>query len=23
MPLGHYGVLVGRVVDTRREDEAS
>jgi uncharacterized protein YukJ len=23
MPLAHYGVLVGRVVDTRREDEAS
>src|SRR6185312_1527592 len=23
MPLGKYGVLVGRVVDTRREDEAS
>jgi uncharacterized protein YukJ len=23
MPLAHYGVLVGRVVDIRREDEAS
>jgi uncharacterized protein YukJ len=23
MPLAHYGVLVGRVVDTRRENEAS
>ena len=23
MPLAHYGVLVGRVADTRREDEAS
>jgi uncharacterized protein YukJ len=23
MPLAHYGVLVGRVVDSRREDEAS
>ncbi len=23
MPLAHYGVLVGRVVDTRREEEAS